>query len=843
MRNLHKRVLVLILVLVLAAGVTACGSGSIKFQISETGYISWKEIPKAVQYECAMVDRTFSSAGTFFLTEPGYQLEEGYSLHVRPVFADGSVGSWYTSDYYGEGTIDVLAGEDGYVDLSQYVNPNYDVTWDQLECFELIGAIRWDTVHTDEEGLLHFEADGPHGIMRFEAEGVTAESGVLTFQPGSRLWGLDAIGRICAIGPRVSNPGDPANGILFSGGYTFTQETSVEKHEDLMYVWGQGILAEDGTRSEYTASEMMNWQANFIIFGSDNNSVDAFSLSALNIYYDTTTFTSGIRYMDLDAYFYGLYLSGELYDPSREVYNLDAGILTFYLAAVPELKNEIVYYEPGPESSAMGRSIMAFTPEQFETGDLRRADGTVVDRSTPLEPGMTVDVTVGDYTYPVALPVNEQFHGAQNLNQLVPYGYAEATGSMNAILIPVVWQDQPDEADEEKLLALKGEVGRVIENGSVTDYSQHIANGPRFSLSEYFDIASYGKLNISTFVTDWFVAPFDYSTYKTTDISDEAFRDAAYAWLMNTYPDMDWTSYDKDGNGYFDAIMFINVGISDDGEFYPMTFAGGAHHLPTYNGGKAGTPEKPTINGYININASLLYDNVVIHEFGHNLGLIDYYDVTYSGIDAVGNYDMQSLNAGDWNPYSKYAANWIEPIVVDLAPGETAEYTIGAFSDTGDAIVIPVHADTFDGPFNEYIMIDLFTDGGVNAYDAARYGLENANGVRIYHIDGRMEVHTEEVDGVRYPLGTPNKVNAYNPGGVYQVELIQAGMDNTFTDLENLRTNLSQEDLFRTGMSFTMERYSEFFRNGKMDDGSDFPYTIVVVRVSEEQAVIRITAN
>lgn len=851
MRNLCKRILALLLVLALMAGLTACSG--IGFDISETGYITWRPISNAVKYECAMVDQAYTNDGFFFLTEPGYQLKPGYSLHVRPVFADGSVGEWHNSDFYGEGIID-SAAETEFTEstvptdasedplLSQYLDPNYDVTWEQLECFELISAIRWDTVYYGEDGLLRFEADGPHGVMRFEGLGVTAENGELTFQPGAQIWGLDAIGRICAISPTASVPGDSNNFYHFSGGYTFTQSTSVEKHEDLMYIWGLGTLVTN-PYTEFTVVTLMDWQPNFVIIGTSNHNVDAVSISALNIYYDTATFTSGIRYMGLNTDFYGLYLSGERYDPSREVYDLNANILTFYLTAVPDLRNEIVYYEGGPESLDMGRVIMAFTPEQFTTGNLRRADGTVVDRSTPLELGMTIDVTVGDYTYPVELPVNTPFHGAQNLNQLAPYAYPEATGDMNAILIPVTWQDQPERANEENLLALKAEVGRVIENGTVTDYSQYIAGGPRFSLSQYFNTASYGKLNISTFVADWFVAPFDYNDYQTVGIEDEAFLEAVYTWLMDTYPNTDWTVYDKDANGYFDALMFVNVGISNDDGYFPMSFAGGAHHLPSYNGSNAGTPEKPAINGFINVNASLLQHNTLIHEFGHNLGLIDYYDITYSGIDAVGSFDMQSLNSGDWNPYSKYAANWIEPTVVDLAPGETKEYTIGAFSNTGDAIVIPVHADTFDGPFNEYIMVDLFTDGGVNTYDVEKHGLVNTHGVRIYHIDARMETHTETVGDVQCSLGTPNKVNAYNADGIYQVELIQAGGDNTFTDLNNLRTLLSQEDLFTAGDSFTLESYSEFFRNGKMDDDSDFPYTIDVVSISQEAAVIRITAN
>ena len=846
MKKVFKRFLALSLVLALLLSITACGD-NIRFKIDENGFITWEPVRNAVKYECSMVDGAYGTDGAFYLTEPGYQLKLGYSLHVRPVFSDGSTGHWSVSDYYGESAYDKLKERDGDFDPNAYVSLRYDVRLDQLERFELISAIRWDTVRTREDGLLSFEADGPHGIMRFEAKGVTAENGQLTFQPDSKIWGLDAIGRICAMKPTVSDPGDLSNSILYSGGYTFSDATSVESYKDLMYVWGQVITTDDVLHGA-DPSELMDWQPNFIIFGSFNDSVDAFTVSALEIYYDTTTFTSGIQHMALNTDFYGTYLVGDRYDPEREVYDLDAGILNFYLCAIPQLQNELVPYEPDQKELDLSRSIIAFTPEQYETGALRRADGTEVDRSAALEEGMTLDVTVGDYTLPVALPINKQFRGAQNMNQLVPYGYPEATGTINAIMIPVAWQDQPERANDENLLSLKAAVGRVIENGRITDYSDRLAEDNRFSLSEYFDIASYEKLNISTFVTDWFTAPFDYSQYQNESTDNEAFRDAIYNWLMSTYPDMDWTPYDKDSNGYFDAVMFVNVGSAESNVYFPWAFSGGVHHLPTYNGGQAGTPEKPALNGFINVNANLLSNNTLIHEFGHNLGLIDYYDVTYSGINAVGEFDMQSGNYGDWNPYSKYAAGWIEPTVVELAPGESKEYTIGAFCNTGDAVLIPVHNDTFDGPFNEYILVDLFTDGGVNVHDAAAFGLTGASGVRIYHIDARMETHIEEANGVSYPLGTPSHVNAYTPGGDYHVELIQAGGVNTFTNLQGLgldglRTQLKREDLFQAGMTFSMESHSEFFRNGKMDDGSDFPYTVEIVSADARQAVIRVTAN
>ena len=292
MKLFSKQFLALLLALALMPVLAACGEDA-PFSIDQNGYVTWKPISGAVKYECAEVDGAYCNQGMFFLTEPGYQLREGYSLHVRPVFADGSTGNWYTSDYYGENPYDSLNSDPG-----GYLSPRYNLRWDQLECFELLSAIRWDTVRTDDAGILSFEADGPHGMMRFEAKGVTAENGQLTFQPDSRIWGLDAIGRICAMKPTISDPGDLSNGILYSGGYTFSDATSVESYKDLMYVWGQGITTGD-VLSGAGPTELMDWQPNFIIFGSFNLSVDAFTISALEIYYDTTTFTTGIHYASL----------------------------------------------------------------------------------------------------------------------------------------------------------------------------------------------------------------------------------------------------------------------------------------------------------------------------------------------------------------------------------------------------------------------------------------------------------------------------------------------------------------------------------------------------------------
>lgn len=121
----------------------------------------------------------------------------------------------------------------------------------------------------------------------------------------------------------------------------------------------------------------------------------------------------------------------------------------------------------------------------------------------------------------------------------------------------------------------------------------------------------------------------------------------------------------------------------------------------------------PEVNAYVTVNHEFLKDGntaVLLHEFSHNFGLIDYYDVTYSGINAVGGFDMQSDNVGDWNAYSKLAAGWMDPqVVTGLASGESVELTLTSSALTDDLFYA---GDTFTvEDYDEFFYEGLMDDG------------------------------------------------------------------------------------------------------------------------------------
>ncbi len=715
-----------------------------------------------------------------------------------------------------------------------------------LEC-DIVANIDRSTV-TTQGGTTLFSSVMPDGaVVRFEGVNITVEDGGLRVGANARLCSLDSVGQIHRLWLN-SAPGASATfGTLVGTAATFSQQrTSVESGDELITaatLWN--------TPADYAEVDaeyrMYAFLPNFVCLKSEEGEGD-FLLESLRIEYDPTVKTTAIRELKLDDYSYGAYLKDEPYDAAKElIADREKLEFTFYLIATLEA--------PWADDFDNGTSLYFIESDYYTVGDLKAPDGTVLDKATAkMTQGTTLDVTIGDYTIPVELPVVERFAGAQTMNDLVPHANLAATGDIDVLVVPVVWRDQPETATDEALDMLRTRLGRVeAADGTVNDWSPADAE---FSFSEYYDTSSYGKMKVTSFLTDWYTVNMDYAEYKDIEVEFD-FGVQALNWVKETYPDLDWTRYDKDANGYVDAMILLNMGTSDENFYNPPSYGGAVEVSQSYTGAAAGTQQSPTVNCFININQILLNDsNTIIHEFGHTLGLIDYYDVSYSGIDAVGTFDMQSASLGDWNGYSKYAVGWVQPqVVTGLASGESAEYTIGALSLTDDLLVIPAAGTQHDGPFGEYIMLDLFTDDGVNASDSEICGLGGAAGVRITHVNANMEKRIETdlgPDGtmVDYPIGTIHYANDYRRDvkGRYNVEVIQSGGDNTFTDLENLRTQLMTEDLFYAGDVFTAEAYDEFLYNGRMDDGSAFGYTVTIVSIGTDAdglptATIRVTAD
>ncbi len=734
------------------------------------------------------------------------------------------------------------------VDLSAYPRWN------------LIEAIDVSSFKTNEDGTMYFEVKGPDGNpIRFWGEDVEVTENTITFHTYGRIMMLDSVGRIYGACVNYTEPGDSPDYFGVFPGYDVNGDLHPGKLDNMVYYTGFTAPVSYGDLD----ARLLNYDPNFLGFGVSNPDYkkgdyilqNDVVVDSIYLRYNPDAGATPFEEVRLFIDSYGAYVEGEKYDPSKEVYKPYEGLGYFELYGFPELEyKEFAASEIQRETIPYGYGICVSNENIFSVGDIKDAAGNILDKEKdPLPVGATVTVNVGSTSYDVSLEVLPKYRGAKTMHDLVPDAYPNAVGNLNVLVVPIGWNDEKENATEEAYEAIMSELGRVARLGTgegIVDHSDGTPDG-RYSLSRYFDMASYGKLKVNSYITDWFISEENFSdmmySFPIEDVTAKVSD-----WLYGKYSDVDFSMFDLDKNGYADVTVFINIGdMSGADGFSPISFGGGCQYRHTYGNEYAGTSDKPAlINNIVNVNTSLLKDNTLLHEFSHGFGLIDYYDVSYTGIDAVGGFDMQSDSHGDWNPYSKYAVGWIEPTVVKgLNPGESVDIEIGAFEDTGDAIAIPYAGEDVEPPFCEYMLVDLFTDSGVNAVFAKEHDMAGACGIRMYHVDAVMEkrnyVNQYFPDMAPCPIGTVHYGNNYKPNGRYNLELIQAGRKNTFTDLEKLDTNFKKKDLFKAGDTFTLSKYSEFFDGGLMDSGTDFGYSIKVVSITgtgaDARAVIRVT--
>ena len=826
--------------------------------IGYQGTVAWKAVKGAKKYKvCFTILREDIVIGDHWeeMTKTYAKLTPGFGVEVHAIDSDGDEISNILSGTYARDEFYLC---NGYLQAWPVVDKTKLQTWDAFE------KVYPKSLKKNSDGSVSFEVEGPNGErVRFWGEDVDVKSDCIILHRNGRVMMTDGIGRIYSIKIVVSDPGSDSNWINMYGGYNIDYDMHPGTIDKMVYTAGMGRYTCD-FKEEDVKESMALLEPNFAGVGvlppSYNIEKERFGhnaddtvVSKFILEYIPSKKATRFKNLILDANVYGAYLTGDKYDKSKEIYSPYTGEYYMTLYAAPDLDNDTneIPVEVLKTADMHALCVNASDGNFFKVGDLKDPDGKKIDKDkASVERGTTLNIRLGKESFDVGLEVVDTYEGAQTFHDLLPYAFPAGTGKRNILVVPIVWQDEPDRASEQILNEIRSKLGRAASlDGKIKDYSDGI-DGNQFSLSEYFDLASYGKITVNSYITDWYIAPCDFSEWKYHALNWD-FICEVIDWVYKKYPDTDFTKFDLDSNGYFDQVFFINSGdMSKDLGFSPSCFNGASQYRNTYGNEYAGTNKKPTVNNVVNMNTWHLRDNTLIHEFSHGFGLIDYYDVTYSGINAVGGYDMQSDSVGDWNAYSKYAAGWIEPkIISGLKPGESVEVKIGALCERGDAIVIPAATETLAPPFSEYMLVDLYTSSGVNQYDSQMYGINDFTGVRIYHVDARMEkrdfVNNLFPDMEPCTIGTIHIANEFKKSRMFNIELIQAGAKNTFTAGNWARMRIEKGDFFQTGDVFTMDKYSEFFNDGLMDTGAEFGYKIEIVSVSgtgaDAQAVIRIT--
>lgn len=368
------------------------------------------------------------------------------------------------------------------------------------------------------------------------------------------------------------------------------------------------------------------------------------------------------------------------------------------------------------------------------------------------------------------------------------------------------------------------------------------------SVSSFYKEESDGALNITGVVTDWYECGYKISTVGSNDSYTDSIIDEATDWYFNNNPTAKRTDFDYDGDGYLDGIMAIYAAPDSSNEAYSRysNFWAYTYWLDNYP-----STSNPQACAYFWSSYDFMYGSTTarsrtgkdyyggdtrhctvdahtfIHEFGHVLGLDDYYDYSSYGYNPAGGFSMQDLNVGGHDPYSVLTMGWADPYI----PTESCTIEIGSFQSTKDLILLTPSWNSYDSPFDEYFLLELYTPTGLNEFDSDySYGGSypqgpSTTGIRLWHVDARLyDAATVNTLTTNPAISSESGVlmamsNSYSGdyaselGSSYynynQLQLIRNSTSATYRPTDDLDAS----DLFLDGDTFLMARYTRQFVN------------------------------
>ncbi len=464
------------------------------------------------------------------------------------------------------------------------------------------------------------------------------------------------------------------------------------------------------------------------------------------------------------------------------------------------------------------------------------------------------------------------------------YPHLNSVGEQKLLVIPVIVKDYTEAVTDKTLEDLN-----KVFFGSSDDVDYE-------SVSSYYEKSSYGRFKLSGEVTPWFDCGYtskEIATYKDPELTNSSIVDygtyrileEALEWVKETQKSIDLTDYDTNNDGFVDSVYLVYSAETFLGDNSLAQYGTAFWNFTFYdvtNEGK-GNVESPVGMTYSWSSVQTMYAgpysakpdaHTYIHEFGHALGLSDYYDTqanANSGLSytsPMGGLDMMDFNIGDHSAFSKYALGWLEPTRVYGDYGEV-ELTLRPSNESGDAIILT--SSDFNGtPFDEYFMIEYLnvenSEDNLNYYDSVNgypstisLGKKDyfykKSGIRITHVDARAIDETityqDDIDNMKLTkfsnTGTTQKVGYYDPTNNNPYLLQSLVSANISRNVLGVYFTADSSDLFLEGDIATFETGDENNRNSMIpsqsnffDDGTEFKFKIEIKEFSETSATIRI---
>ena len=472
------------------------------------------------------------------------------------------------------------------------------------------------------------------------------------------------------------------------------------------------------------------------------------------------------------------------------------------------------------------------------------------------------------------------YEGDTNLNSYYTlwknrgYPHFKSVGENNLLVVPLKIKGYEEYATSENL--------KKINDSFFLEDSLNTLG--YYSLSEYYKISSYNKLNIKGEVTPWIDLDLTTKEISSSSISNYTLDCGTYfptekaINYIKENLNIDLTKYDNDKDGFIDGVYFIYgcPTFLDDSSLSSSTFWNFTYYN-VLNKDKASI-SSPVLMTYSwssfdmlskGSDKTKLDTHTYIHEFGHQLGLNDYYDTSNSGglnpyTSPMGGLDMMDNNVGDHSAFSKFALGWINPFIVSGDIG-SVEVDIGSLIESGECIILPT-SNYNNTPFDEYLMIEYIKNDSINKVDSTNgypstfytdgriIRFYSKNGIRITHIDARsVDSNLDYTDNINDMVmtkfsNTASTKQAYycplNNNSYVLTSLISANSSRntlgTFFVANNTDLYNASSTIDFTSNSNSSRASSLPYNSNRFNDGNVFNYSIKIDSISESKASIKI---
>ncbi|MBR1483681.1 MAG: hypothetical protein IJ598_12055 [Ruminococcus sp.] len=293
------------------------------------------------------------------------------------------------------------------------------------------------------------------------------------------------------------------------------------------------------------------------------------------------------------------------------------------------------------------------------------------------------------------------------------------TGDCNVLMIRVGFADYPADGGENP----------VTDEQTLLSYF----DGSEGSVNGYYETSSYGSLRLHCDKVYTYNAQHEREYYNGgTEVSEELLTET----LDALKDDIDVSKYDSNDDGNLDFVSF--------------EYAGPLGEWGTTWWSYVFSPENVSVKGKrVPICTFLRGDaETYKHEFGHILGMPDYYSHTDNHPNAIMTFDMMSNHHGDHNGFSKWSYGWLNEddiAFIDKASGDVTVTLAPIETKLGDGKKIAVIAPAFsqDTRFlDEYFLVEYDSGQGNNKKIFEEYRLQP--GFRVFHVNAKAEYTRDE---------------------------------------------------------------------------------------------------